>query len=555
MSSMNRVTTENQNENANKHSCTIEMIAFNAYFIIMLVLKGLGFTSGIVYQTAIAVAFLCLACKIAIGKYNNIQKVVILAVTILAVFCWRSSGDLGTLFCISLIVSMKNIGKEHVFRIGAVVWTASFIALTLSQLLNLGTRDFVIHSKFGLGYIIRWALGYSHPNVLQIAYTTLVFYWMYLVHPDSSNPLHKDKKTILPVLFSVVGTLYIFLYSFSTTGLLMYLIYIFTLVLLEKRRRDGAERREAEKLLIALIFPVCVILSTLGPVILKGQAFDVINQLMNTRPALSRYYLTTYGVSLLGRDFSSLSANITLDCSYMYLLMHGGLLLFLILIIAYFCMIKWTVDQKTTWKNNNEIAMLVSFSFTAISEPFAFNTSFKNVTLILLGYYLYQVSAPYGVEKAWIPILSQIGEKEVSIPNTWARFVQFKERICHAAKKYRFPVAGIGTAAAVIGMAAVLIGGYSATRAIARRISCETDLSSTSVYYTEKEIDALRKDPEVLVLNYEDEDDPMLMFDNRNMFILEKVRGGISAALWIGIGSSVLVCCAMILIDSAKEKN
>lgn len=552
---MNIVIANNQSKCTNKHRSTIEIIAFDAYFTIMLVLKGLGFTSGIVYQTAIAAAFLCLACKIAIGKYNNIQKTIILAVTVLAVLSWRRSGDLGVLFCISLVVSMKNIGKEHAFRVGAIVWTASFIALTLSQLLNLGTRDFVIHSKFGLGYIIRWALGYSHPNVLQIAYTTLVFYWMYLAHPDSSKPLHKDKKTILPALFSAVGTVYIFLYSFSTTGLLMYLIYIFTLVLLEKRRRDRAERRGAERLLIVLIFPVCVILSTLGPVILKGPAFDVINQLMNTRPALSRYYLTTYGVSLLGRDFSSLSANITLDCSYMYLLMRGGLLLFLILIIAYFCMIKWTADQKPTWKNNNEIAMLVSFSFTAISEPFAFNTSFKNATLILLGYYLYQVSAPYGAEKAWIPFFSQIGEKKVSILNTWAWFVQFKERICHAAKKHRVTVAGIGTAAAVIGTAAVLIGGYSATRAIARRISCETDLSSTSVYFTEKEIEAFRKDPGVLVLNYKDEDDPMLSFDNRNMFTLEKIRGGISAALWIGTGSAFLLCSAMILVDSAKEKN
>jgi hypothetical protein len=107
----------------------------------------------------------------------------------------------------------------------------------------------------------------------------------------------------------------------------------------------------------------------------------------------------------------------------------------------------------------------------------------------------------------------------------------------------------------VIGTAAVLIGGYSATRAIARRISCETDQSSTSVYFTEKEIEAFRKDPEVLVLNYKDEDDPMLSFDNRNMFTLEKIRGGISAALWIGTGSAFLLCSAMILVDSAKEKN
>ena len=38
----------------------------------------------------------------------------------------------------------------------------------ITQLLNLRARDFVIHNKYHLGYVIRWALGYSHPIDYQL---------------------------------------------------------------------------------------------------------------------------------------------------------------------------------------------------------------------------------------------------------------------------------------------------------------------------------------------------------------------------------------------------
>ena len=552
---MNKAIDTNLKANENKHYCTIETAAFDIYFIIMLVLKGLGFTSGNVYQAAVVLASLCLAFKALIGKYNSVQKAVLLSITMFAVVCWRSSNDMGTLFCISLVAAMKGIEKKHAFRLGAVVWTISFVVLTLSQLLNIGTRDFVIHSKFGLGYIIRWALGYSHPNVLQIAYTVLVFYWMYLVHPDDSRSLLYDKKTLLSIILSALGAVYIFLYSFSTTGFLMYFIYLFTLLYLENRRRAGAKRGKTEKLLMVSIFPACVLLSILGPVLLKGTAFDAINRLMNTRPALSRIYLTEYGVSLLGRDFSFLPARITLDCSYMYLLMHGGLILFLLFTVGYFLLIKWTVSQKSSWENSNEIAMLISFSFTAMSEPFAFNTSYKNVTLIFLGYYLYHISEHCGVGKAWVSGLQQIGERKVYILDMWELLIQFKEKLCHIARRYKVAVIGTGTIAAVIGMSIFLSNSRPLKQAVARRISCETDDAMESVYYTEKEINALREDPSTIVLNYKDEEDPMLLFDNSKMFLLEKIRGGVSSAIWIGTGAAIILCMAITFVERPKTKT
>jgi hypothetical protein len=512
-------------------SYRLELVLFDLYFTIMLLIKGFGMTDGTIYRMGVVLSFAFVFGKILIGKYNPIQKVGIFLLILLSFICWYSSRDLGLPICIALVLSMKDVSIKHAFRVGSIVWTVAFTVLIITQMLNLFPRDFVIHSKYGLGYVIRWALGYSHPNVLQIAYTVIVFYLFYGLRHDDQKQIVHDHNFRNALLFSLVGAIYIFLYSFSTTGLLMYLIFIVILCLLEIKRRAGRKRNYLENCILFLAFPVCIFLSVLGPLILTGRAFDIVNKIVNTRLSLSRTYLTEFGITLFGRDFSFMPARITLDCSYMYLLMHDGVIAFGIMTIGYLLLMRDTIKAMSSFENSVEIAILISVAFAAMSEPFAFNTSFKNVTLLFLGSDLYRRTSKMGKERAWLPIFSRLAEKYIYLPDASKIGTALRTLIEIIRNQYRKAI--------VVGVVTVLIGEIAFAclyrepkEFLARRISCDTDESSVSLFYSQKEINDLETQPGIVVLNYKDESDPMLSFQEGNIFLLERIRGEVSSCLW-----------------------
>lgn len=154
----------------------------------------------------------------------------------------------------------------------------------------------LVHSKLGLGHIIRWSLGYPHPNVLHISYVILLAFFFYLANLNR-------KQLIIATALLYGGNFYIFLYSVSYTGLILTTVYLLANLYFNLRK----EFTRGEKVLIQCIYPVCALLSVLGPVLIKGKLFDIFNKMMNTRWNLSRYFLTEQRISLFGTRFTDLA--------------------------------------------------------------------------------------------------------------------------------------------------------------------------------------------------------------------------------------------------------
>ena len=117
---------------------------------------------------------------------------------------------------------------------------------------------------------------------------------------------------------------------------------------------------------------------------------DVMNKVFNTRFLASRVYMYE-GLSLFGKDFSNTGITFALDCSYVNLLVRGGLILFLLTMTGYFFTIKNLLSQD----RKRDLAIVLSFLVAGISEPFLFNTSFKNLSLLYVGEYFYNISKIY----------------------------------------------------------------------------------------------------------------------------------------------------------------
>lgn len=520
-------------------SMSWEQMLFDLYFITMLFTKGLGLTDGPIYKCCIIFGILVVTIKILIGRYNIVERIMLILMALLMLVNWLMSRDMSVLMCLTLALSMKGVRLRHAFSLGAIVWGGTFLIQIATQLLDLRARDFVVHEKFGLGYLIRWALGYSHPNVLQIAYTAFIFYLFYILKPGDTVRLWRDRVFCASVVLAILGVIYIFMYSISSTGMLMFLAFMFCLFYCEWNRRNKRHRTLVETVILQMILPASVIFSVIVPLLLNDSAFAFMNRLLNNRYTLSRYYLQEYGVTLFGRQYLGLPAAVTLDCSYMYLLMHGGGVIFILMIIVYMGCIRATIKEEMSWENSVAIAMLMSVVVGAISEPFAFNTSYKNVSLLLIGTYIYQVTECCGERYPWLSFLD-VGNVTPAIADTIVtRIGRIGAYCAHIRLSRRVILTSI-----VVACAAGIL--YIQTAVFpnvvyASRSLCDTRDDSVSVYFTEDEYQTMKQDTDIWFLNYRNSDDPMLQLDGDYLIPAEKVRGVVSILVWTGAGSMIVL--------------
>lgn len=518
----------------------MQELLFYAYFTIMLAIKGFGLTAGPVYQAGFLAASVLAVLKILLSTYTKKEAGLVFGLLALAGVSFLQTGDYSVIIYSLLMLSLKGIRQERVMKLAATVWTPVFLFQILTQLLNLRTRDFVVHSKYHLGYAVRWALGYTHPNVLQITYVVTLSYLLYCLHGERL----KAEKFLLLMLASAFGAAYFFLYSLSLTGMIGYLAFALALLYFEWKRRQNRRITKTESFLLQCLLPIEIFGAVVLPLILQGKAFDLLNRAMTTRPMLTREFLTVYGVRLLGsRKPAGASFTMTLDSSYAELLFYGGILIFALMMAGYLYLISRSLKETPSWRHSVKMAVIFFCLAAAISEPFAFNTSFKNVSLIFLGCELLRKKE--GENFCLIGGLSaKTGNYQLHLWNPCAA----------AAKLLAVFISGRRTqgrkaaAAAVLAMAAAaILYGDLAVRQDAyycrRRSTDVPDGEMQELYLSKEEIQKLEETPGIRVLNYLDEKDPMFCFTGK-ITEYDYLRGAVSAVLWSGAAAGMLAAGA-----------
>ena len=142
-----------------------------------------------------------------------------------------------------------------------------------------------------------------------------------------------------------------------------------------------------EYFLIGMIFPVCILLSLLSPILLPERIFNIVNKIFSNRLMLAEYYLTPENIKLFGNNLEKITTSMyTMDNAYVFAVVIYGIVTFAIMIAAYALVIYRFIKLE----KNIELIMIVCFLIAGITEPFLFNTSFKNVTLVFIGGMLFE---------------------------------------------------------------------------------------------------------------------------------------------------------------------
>lgn len=511
-------------------------IAYYFYFAIMIFAKGIGLYDGMwPYTAALILGAVFIILKLALTEHTLAEWLFVLGMLGLGVLIYHNSGEKGALIYITMIVAMKNVPVKRLFSIGLVIWGLTFVAQAILTITGLKSDIFVIHAKLGLGYIIRWSLGYPHPNVLQISFLILCAFVLYLAD-------WKGKKLIYATLVMLLGNLYVFFYSISYTGLILVVVYLFGNLYLSFRK----ELTKTEKVLVTLIFPACVAFAVLGPVVFPDRLWEICNKVLNTRFNIARTYLTTDPITLFGaRPSEAIPDGLrNIDSSYVFTLMHYGAVMFILLCVGYMALIHHCMKEK----KYKELAIIIGLAIAAIAEPFFVNPSFKNISLLFLGEFIFERFEKFAEKK---PehflnrklILCSVGKKEVIVPVE--KLMQMKESYVQVILERKKVIAA--------GAAGIAIIAGTVFAATAHMPECYYAVhSSTQIWGGEVylDIDDLPEDFEGKILNYQDAETPMQKVEG-NIVTVEYARGIVSSGLWCGIFGGVLIS----IIFYAKRKN
>ncbi len=508
-----------------RHTVRLSEICFYVFFVSLLFAKGIGLYDG---QTGFKVFFIIAligwAGKMLLTRYYLWEMLLYAVLVVLGGAIYLTAREKGAFIVILLLCGLKNMDLKKIFQVGLAAWVLSFGILFLLTSLHIIDSAFKVHDRLGMGRIIRWSLGYAHPNVLHISYLVLVCFLVYIL---------KERIRFGHLLLLELGNLYVFIYSLSTTGFLVTTICLI-LVCYWKIRKCFCV---VEQVLIQLCLPVCLFLSFGAPLLLEGRAFDIVNKLLNTRLSLSKWFLQNQPVKLFGVDTTSIVTAVrTMDNSYVFaLITYGGV--FLLLII---CVYFRGIYRKAKEQDGIALCVILSCLIAGLTEPFLFNTSFKNLSLLLVGTELFHTKEGEDKQICLLHI-----DKDVNVP------LLNMSHVCGCIKsntaKQRIGLAAISVVGALIAGTIAFHCTTIPERYLLPRKAFEYTDDLPDSYYLTSSTDILQEGDKIL--GYESEQTEMVAFSG-NIAQVERFRNTITA----GIISGLIIYGSGSLILQARER-
>lgn len=359
----------------NKENISLEELLYYILFAVILFTKGVGLDEGTrLFRCCLMLGVILLVCKFLVGEYSIMEIMIAGLLGIWGIFTFKVTGSLGMFIYVVLILGMKNISVKKVFAVGTIVWSACMLYCVTAAVFGGRTGVRLVHEKFGMGPVLRESLGYTHPNVLHITYVLLMVFVLYLC-------INK-KKTFYAVCLLLLGNVYVFIYSLSSTGMLTSAGLLILFYYFYKRKNLGL----IESALIQGLPIICAIVSVVFPLVLgDGVLFRIVNKIFNSRIWAIQVFFALYDISLFGGGNEGIDFSI--DNSYVFALNSYGIIPLILLILAYTFLVRYCLKKNC----RKELAIICTFLIAGISEPFLFNASIKNITIIFLGEFLYKV--------------------------------------------------------------------------------------------------------------------------------------------------------------------
>ncbi len=357
---------------------TASELFYYIYFLILFGARAVGFYDGqTIYNLLLLAGAAMFGIKLISTKHTLAECLAIICFLGAGSLTYICSGEKGLLIYFTMMLGMKGINEKKVMRLGLYILGISYPVLYVLSMTDIITELNHMNKRSGFGFILRHSLGYPYPNTTHTTLLILIILFFYLYEAKSLGSL------IRASLIAMLLNCFIYIYTVSLTGLISISIYLVVNLYLQVRK----ERSLLENTLIRILFPVTVIFSIAGPLLATGDAFEFMNKLLHKRYEYALYFLTNEKLTPFGSYFGETPTSwYMLDNSFLYLFLQLGIVPFILVCSIYLLWIKYIVKEN----KRPELAIMITFCFIGMSDPFLFNLSYKNLTFIFLGSWLYK---------------------------------------------------------------------------------------------------------------------------------------------------------------------
>ena len=497
---------------------TISEILYLAYFLIMLGAKAIGLYEGQTwYNIILVIGAVLFGLKIIFTKHSLVEYVIIVLLLTLGALVYLSSGEKSLLIFLTMMLGMKNVSCDKVFRCGAVLWVASFVCMYVLAVVGVIPEIAYTMSRSGWPPILRHALGYPHPNSLHVTYFILSMFVLY-----SCKDLSKKYITLVSTIL-ILGNCYVFMYSLSRNGFLMTMLYIFIVLFLAWKQ----ELSRFDNAVIKAVFPFSALIMLLLPILLKGDLFEKLNTILAGRLFFTKHFLTYEPLRLFGiREIPVPWEAVVIDSSYVYLIFRLGIIAFVLYFVAMIFLIHTLVKEQ----KKSELAVVLALTIGGINETYLFNQSFKNLIFVFLGSYLYVGLSRFASEHENILTREIIGLKLGS------REIVFKSKNPGYSRKV--PVNILVFTALLLVLAGVLtsiiyVSAFPKIHDVYLPAEEKFAGQGDEVYLTIDEVKQLKREGNI-IRGYVDENKPLYRMKRKSVAEVEYIRYIFSYGLWGG---------------------
>ncbi len=291
---------------------------------------------------------------------------------ILGVISFVLIDNTAILISFSIVIGMKNIDYIKALKIVFYIRLITVILNAVSAI--AGIIPNMAYTRDGGEEIVRYALGYTHPNTFGIYCFTLISLWFVLY----------GRKWKLKFIISLGINVIQFILTNSRTSFLLINLYLFLVLFIKLWGRKKSLKRL--KTIAALSMPVGFIINLLLPLTLKLSIGVKLNALFSSRISLTEDFMRVYGIDWLGKEITS---NITansywhLDSGFLNLFIQFGF------IIGVICLFLFYITAKLNFKNQYIYIAIIMFALYGIIEDILSSLLF-NYLWIILGFAFYQ---------------------------------------------------------------------------------------------------------------------------------------------------------------------
>lgn len=347
---------------------SVYSFASSLYFI----LKIVRYASYIVFAFLIFIDYINGKCK----------RKIVLFILFIGILSTIFSRDFQIFSYILIILAAVNVDINKIFKV--YLWVHLTMIVT-----------FVFLSSTGLIQNVVFDLGVRNRNTLGFSWTTvspMLFFFIIC----NIGYLNQKKITVLEILLLFFSSVLIYILTDSRFIFLMQLLVLMFIMVYRFNSnfiKGLLESKVIKNIIMIFPFVICIFSFFIQFLYDSSNSLHLfLNQLLSGRLELGHAALMEYGLSLFGKNIEwvgfGVGADPTkvynyVDCSYVQILLSYGIIILLIVIFAYFLIIK----QAYVKKDYMFILIILSILILNITEPRLINIIY-NPFIISASFFL-----------------------------------------------------------------------------------------------------------------------------------------------------------------------